>query len=63
MSVLIRGMDMPKDCFECQLLSGDTSGDTSGDITDWVCHAANRWLGDKDFWQWYAYEGGRRCQF
>lgn len=47
MSLYIPGIPMPKTCRECQFLEGDDM--------DGLCHAANRWLDDEDFWTWYAY--------
>lgn len=49
MSVLIKGIDMPKSCSECQLLEGDTM--------DGLCHAANKWL-DDDCFRWATYDDG-----
>ena len=49
MSILIKGMDMPKSCYECQLLEGDTM--------DGLCHAANKWL-DDDYFRWFTYDEG-----
>lgn len=50
MSVLVKGMEMPKACSECRLLEGDS----------WygLCHGANRWLDDDDFFSWYQYPEG-----
>ena len=47
MSILIKGMQMPKNCRECRFLEGDTM--------DGLCHAANKWLDDESFlWHYYA---------
>lgn len=50
MSLYIKGVSLPKRCMECQFLEGDDM--------DGLCHAANRWLDDEDFWTWYAYSEG-----
>ena len=47
MSVLIKGMEIPKRCNECRFLEGDNM--------DGLCHAAERWMDDEDF-KWYVYE-------
>ena len=50
MSVLIRGMEIPKKgCCECRLLEGDKY--------DGFCHGADRWL-DDDYFSWYIYPEG-----
>lgn len=49
MSILIKNMDMPSSCNECQLLEGDSM--------DGLCRGANRWLDDDD-WLWIVYEDG-----
>ena len=47
MSILIKDMEMPKNCRECRFLEGDTM--------DGLCHAANKWLDDESFlWHYYA---------
>lgn len=43
MSVLIKGMDMPKTCNECRFIEGDNM--------DGLCHAANK------RWQDYTAQG------
>ena len=48
MSIYIPDIPMPKTCRECQFLEGDDM--------DGLCHVANRWLDDEDFWTWYAYD-------
>ena len=50
MSVLIKGMEMPKNCSECRLLQGDS--------WDGLCHGASKWLDDDDFFSWYQYPEG-----
>ena len=50
MSVLIKGMEMPKSCAWCQMLEGDRD--------DGLCHAASRWLDDDEYWLWYQYPEG-----
>ncbi len=50
MSILIRGMEMPKSCWQCQLLEGHRD--------DGLCKAANRWLDDDDYFDWYQYQEG-----
>lgn len=50
MSVLIKGMEMPKNCSECRLLEGDS--------WDGLCHGARKWLDDDDFFSWYQYPEG-----
>ena len=50
MSVLIKGMKMPKSCSVCRMLEGDTM--------DGLCHAAEKWMDDEDFWRWYSYPEG-----
>ena len=47
MSILIKGMEMPKSCNDCRFLEGDTM--------DGLCHAANRWLDDEEFFLWHQY--------
>jgi hypothetical protein len=49
MSVLIGGMEMPKDCVHCSLLEGSTD--------DGLCHAANKWM-DDEYFRWYQYPEG-----
>jgi hypothetical protein len=49
MSVLILGMEMPKDCVHCSLLEGSTD--------DGLCHAANKWM-DDEYFRWYQYPEG-----
>lgn len=49
-NVLIKGMEMPKSCNACRLLEGD--------IDDGLCHAANRWLDDDEYWLWHQYPEG-----
>lgn len=50
MSVLIKGMEMPESCYACRLLEGDRD--------DGLCHAANRWLDDDEYWLWHQYPEG-----
>lgn len=50
MSVLIKGMKMPKSCSECRMLEGNRD--------DGLCHAAERWLDDEEYWRWFTYEEG-----
>lgn len=50
MSVLIKGMEMPKNCAYCTMLEGDRD--------DGLCHAASRWLDDEEYWLWYQYPEG-----
>ena len=50
MSVLIKGMEMPKNCDVCPMLEGDRM--------DGLCHAASKWLDDDEHWTWYAYPEG-----
>lgn len=47
MSVLIKGMDIPKQCSECRFCEGDTM--------DGLCRAANKWF-DDDYFAWLVYE-------
>lgn len=49
MSILIKDMEMPRSCYECQFLEGDKY--------DGLCHAANMWLDDDKF-DWYVYDEG-----
>ena len=49
MSILIKGIKMPKNCNDCRFLEWDTM--------DGLCHAANRWLDDEHF-LWYQFEDG-----
>lgn len=49
MSILIKGIKMPSNCYDCQFLEGDRF--------DGLCHAANKWL-DDDFFRWYQYDEG-----
>ena len=49
MSVLIKGMEIPKQCNDCRMLEGDQY--------DGFCHAADKWM-DSDWWSWYTYEEG-----
>ena len=48
--VFIKGMKMPENCARCQFLEGDSM--------DGLCHAANRWLDDDEFFTWYVYAEG-----
>lgn len=50
MSVLIKGIEMPKSCWQCQFLAGYSY--------DGLCKAANRWLDDDDYFDWYQYPEG-----
>lgn len=50
MSVLIKGMEIPKSCWQCQLLEGHRD--------DGLCKAANRWLDDDEYFGWYQYPDG-----
>ncbi len=50
MSVLIKGMEMPTSCPVCPMLEGDRM--------DGLCHAANKWLDDDEYWTWYVYPEG-----
>ena len=50
MSVLIKGMEMPKSCSVCLMLEGDNM--------DGLCHAASKWLDDDEHWTWYVYPEG-----
>ena len=50
MSILIKGLKMPKSCSTCQMLEGDAA--------DGICHAAGRWLDDDEYWTWYVYPEG-----
>ena len=50
MSVLIKGMEMPKSCSVCPMLEGDRM--------DGLCHAASKWLDDDEHWAWYVYPEG-----
>ena len=50
MSILIKGMEMPKRCAYCPMLEGDRD--------DGLCHAASRWLDDDEYWLWYQYPEG-----
>lgn len=50
MSVLIKGMKMPKSCSECRMLEGNRD--------DGLCHAAERWLDDEEYWRWFIFEEG-----
>lgn len=50
MSILIKSMEMPKDCNTCPMLEGDR--------LDGLCHAASRWLDDDEYWRWYLYPEG-----
>lgn len=50
MSVLIKGVEMPKSCAYCPMLEGDRD--------DGLCHAASRWLDDEEHWLWYQYPDG-----
>lgn len=49
MSILIKGMKMPKECAKCRLLEGDTM--------DGLCHGAEKWL-DDDYFRWGLYAEG-----
>ena len=46
MSILIKGMEMPKRCCECRFSEGDTM--------DGLCHAANKWF-DDEYFSWFMY--------
>ena len=46
--IYIKGMEMPKRCNECRFLEGDNMNG--------LCHAADRWMDDEDYWAWYVYE-------
>ena len=46
--IYIPGIEMPKRCNECRFLEGDNM--------DGLCHAADRWMDDEDYWAWYVYE-------
>lgn len=48
--IYIPGIEMPKRCNECRFLEGDNM--------DGLCHAADRWMDDEDYWAWYVYEEG-----
>ena len=50
MGVYIKGMEMPESCQRCRFLEGGS--------LDGLCHAAERWLDDDDFWTWYVYPEG-----
>lgn len=50
MSILIRGMEIPKSCAYCPMLEGDRM--------DGLCHAASKWLDDDEHWTWYVYPEG-----
>ena len=50
MSVLIKGMEMPKSCDYCRMLEGGRM--------DGLCHAACKWLDDGEYWTWYVYPEG-----
>ena len=50
MSVLIKGMNMPKNCNTCPMLEGD--------VFNGLCHAASRCLDDDEYWKWYLYPEG-----
>jgi len=50
MSLLIKGMEMPKSCSVCPMLEGESM--------DGLCHAANKWLDDDEHWTWYVYPEG-----
>lgn len=50
MSILITGMEMPKSCWQCQLLEGNRD--------DGLCKAANRWIDDDEYFGWYQYPEG-----
>ena len=50
MGIYIKGVEMPKDCSVCQMLEGDA--------TDGMCHAANRWLDDDEYWVWCVDSSG-----
>ena len=45
--IYIPGIEMPKRCNECRFLEGDNM--------DGLCHAADRWMDDEDYWTWYVY--------
>lgn len=50
MSILIKGMEMPRSCNECRFLEGE--------VMDGLCHASNRWLDDEDYFRWFQYPEG-----
>ncbi len=50
MSVLIKGMEMPRSCAECRFLEGETM--------DGLCHASEKWLDDDDYFLWFQYPEG-----
>lgn len=50
MTVLVKGMEMPKNCSVCPMLEGDAD--------DGLCHAAHRWLDDDEYWFWQVYPEG-----
>ena len=50
MRVYIKNMEMPTSCSTCRMLEGYHD--------DGICHAANRWLDDEDYWRWYQYPEG-----
>ena len=50
MGVYIKGITIPKGCYDCPMLEGDRY--------DGLCHAASKWLDDDEYWLWYAYPEG-----
>ena len=50
MGIYIKGMEMPTSCRACRFLEGDHF--------DGLCHAAERWLDDDEYWTWYVYPEG-----
>ena len=50
MGVYIKGITMPKGCYDCPMLEGDRD--------DGLCHAASKWLDDDEYWLWSAYPEG-----
>lgn len=50
MSILIKGMEMPKSCSSCPMLEGYDD--------DGLCHAVGRWLDDDEVWEWDVYPEG-----
>lgn len=47
MTILVKGMEMPKSCAECRFCEGET--------LDGLCHAAEKWF-DDEYFRWFAYE-------
>lgn len=50
MSVIVKGMEMPKSCAECRFLEGEAM--------DGLCHASEKWLDDDDYFLWFQYPEG-----